>query len=189
MRSHRTPGPLLLTATPLRLSPSQGQTQKDDRLSALRGLGTEGAIASSGRWFLQLAGACGKAGSSLREEGSWSQDRRWRQGPGMPLGRRDTGCQWKGPAEVTACWWLVPEGALSDSPEDPEAGAAARASPSAGPPDGGASTEERRGRPAWGVVCFLNSASVSLSLPGFPHCLLLSLPGFLVVEKLKSLRS
>ena len=83
---------------------------------------------------------------------------------GTPVG------QWKGPAEVTACWWLVLEGSLSDSLEDPEAGPAARASPSARPLDGGPGTEERRGRQAWGVVC----VSLTLLLSRFPSLASLS---------------
>lgn len=112
----------------------------------------------------------GDPGSSLQEgRGSRSQ------------GRRVTG---RHAAELTRTSLPVPEAAHFRMPKDPEAGGPPTLRPlSQASPEGGG--ERQLGaRPV-----FLTLLLSRFSLRRLPLCLLLSLPGFLVVEKLQSVRS
>lgn len=133
-------------------------------------------------WFLQLQnGACVQAGSSLLEEGSWSQDRRgWQEGRGWVSG---TDLPRSHSLPVAGPKW-VPVEPL----EGPEAGAAPMPPPQPSLLGGGARTREEGNAGLWCGLCFLNCFYLAF-LPWLHLCLLLSLPGFLVVEKLKSMRS
>lgn len=97
--------------------------------------------------------------------------------------------QWNGPAAVTqpASGWsqMGPCGA----PGGPRSRGRTHASPSAKPTWWrGPHTGEEGNAGLWCALCFLNCFYLAF-LPWLHLCLLLSLPGFLVVEKLKSMRS
>lgn len=112
-------------------------------------------------WFLQLQnGACVQAGSSLLEEGSWSQDRRgWQEGRGWVSG---TDLPRSHSLPVAGPKW-VPVEPL----EGPEAGAAPMPPPQPSLLGGGARTQGRRGMQVCGVLCVSLTASILLSFPGF----------------------